>query len=83
MHARTVAHARQKTPRDIKPQDFDHLPSQRSQRLGVHQQHPLIIEPDAPIAGREAKPREQISQIRETHLVVLNLSRINDRQAIT
>ena len=30
-----------------------------------------------------AKPREQISQIRETHLVVLNLSRINDRQAIT
>lgn len=82
MNPRAVTHPREEPPGDIHAEHFDHLATQRAERLGVDQQHPLIIEPDPPIAGGKTKPRQQIGQVGEAHLVVLDLGWIDDRDAI-
>ena len=55
------------------PRDLDHLPPQRAQRLGVDQQHALVVEPDPAVAGRKVQARHQVGQIREADLVDIGL----------
>ena len=57
MSARVVAHSGHEAARHLDPQSFDHFPAQRAQCHRIDEQHPLIVQPDAPVAHGETQPR--------------------------
>lgn len=62
VRARDVAGARQQPARAVDAEAVDQLAPQRAHRPAVQQQHALIVEPDASIAGREVQAFADVGQ---------------------
>ena len=63
------------------PRAFDQLAPQRRPSPGVDQQHALVVEPDAAVAGREVQPRRQVGDVGEACAVDLEPLGMDQRQA--
>ena len=75
-----VPHPRKQAARDIRAENLDHVAAKRSQRLGMNEQHALIVEPDATVACREMQTCHQVGKVREAHLVDVCIDLLHDRQ---
>ncbi len=49
-HAREIAGAREQAPGGVQADGLDEFAPQRAQRLGMHQHHALVLQPDAAVA---------------------------------
>ena len=58
--AAVVAHAGDEAARLVQPQALDQLLAQHAHGAVVQQQHALVVEPDAAVAGVEVQPRDQL-----------------------
>jgi len=66
-HARRMAHAHQEALGAFHPQAVDQLLAQHRLRLGVHEQHAMLVQPDLAAVGAEANARAQIICVGRRH----------------